>query len=78
MNTKFCFACGMPLDAKSQSVSGNYCGYCTTSEGKLKSREEVAQGIAQWMKMWQPNIDDAKALVRANSYMNAMPAWAKN
>jgi hypothetical protein len=78
MDMKFCFSCGMPLDAGTQNVSANYCGYCTTADGKLKSREEVKQGIAQWMKMWQPDIDDPKALVRAGAYMNGMPAWAEN
>lgn len=76
MDMKFCFSCGMPLDTTTQGTSENYCGYCTTSNGMLKNRDEVVQGIAQWMKMWQPDIDDAKALVRANTYMSAMPAWA--
>ena len=76
MDMKFCFSCGMPLDAESQNSSGEYCGYCTTSEGKLKSREDVMQGIAQWMKMWQPDVDDVKVLVRAKAYMHGMPAWA--
>ena len=78
MDMKFCFSCGMVLYEATQKNAGNYCGYCTTSEGKLKTREEVMQGIAQWMKRWQPDIDDAKALVRAKAYMNAMPAWAED
>ena len=76
MNTRFCFSCGMPLDTGTQNTPDNFCGYCTTNDGKLKSREEVQQGIAQWMKMWQPDIDDEKAAVRAGAYMNGMPAWA--
>jgi hypothetical protein len=76
MDMKFCFSCGMPLDAGGHNVSGNYCGYCTAADGKLKSREEVKQGVARWLKMWQPDIDDATALCRADAYTNAMPAWA--
>ena len=78
MNTRFCISCGMPLDDTTQNTSGNYCDYCITSNGQLKSREEVSQGIAQYLKMLQPDIDDAKALTRAASYMNAMPAWAED
>ena len=73
---QFCHSCAMPIDPSTQNAPGNYCGYCTTSDGALKSREEVQQGIVQWMKMWQPALDDATALVRAQSYMNGMPAWA--
>ena len=77
MDTGYCFSCGMPLDAgASPDVSSNYCGYCTASDGTLKPREEVTNGIAQWMKMWQPDVGDAKALARAKAYMNGMPAWA--
>ena len=76
MDTQFCHSCAMPIDPATQNAPGNYCGYCTGGDGTLKSREEVTQGIAQWMKMWQPDVDDATALVRARAYMNGMPAWA--
>jgi hypothetical protein len=78
MSTRFCFSCGMPLEAAGQGGTGEYCGYCTTSDGTLKPRQEVQNGIAGWMKMWQPEIDEAKASIRAESYMKAMPAWADN
>lgn len=77
MEMKFCYACGMPLDEKSVSPKENYCSYCLTSDGEVKNREEVRQGIAQWMKMWQPDVNDEKALVRADAYMNGMPEWAE-
>lgn len=77
MEMKFCYACGMPLDGKTAGQKENYCSYCLTADGELKSREEVRQGIAQWMKMWQPDVDDEKASIRADAYMNGMPEWAK-
>jgi len=78
MDMKFCFSCGMPLEPNNTKTSSNYCQYCTTSDGKLKSREETMQGIMQWIKSWQPDMTDEKARVRAASYMKAMPAWADN
>ncbi|MBN1761184.1 MAG: hypothetical protein JW863_22840 [Chitinispirillaceae bacterium] len=78
MDMQFCHSCAMPIDPATQNAPGNYCGYCTTGDGNLKSREEVTQGIARWMKMWQPAVDDTTAEVRARAYMNGMPAWAAN
>jgi hypothetical protein len=77
MDAKFCFSCAMPLNADTQTTPGEYCKHCTTADGKLKPREEVTQGLVQWMKMWQPSIDHAKALVRTKAYMSSMPAWAE-
>jgi len=54
----------------------DYCKHCTDDIGHLKPKEEDQQGIARWLKMWQPNLDDEKALLRAADYMKAMPAWA--
>ena len=56
----------------------NYCKYCTDDAGNLKSREEIQQGISGWFKSWQPGIDDAKAVKRAEAYMQSMPAWAND
>ena len=68
----------MPLDTATGNIPGDYCQYCTTSEGQLKSRPEILAGIVQYMKMLQPDLDDTKAASRAKSYMNAMPAWAED
>lgn len=78
MNPRFCLSCGMPLDTATGNISDDYCNYCTTSEGQLKSRQEVLSGIARYLKMLQPDLDDVKAASRAESYMNAMPAWAED
>jgi hypothetical protein len=77
MDDKFCFSCAMPIDVSNQTKS-DFCQYCTQPDGRLKPKEEVMQGIAGWMKMWQPDLDDAKARQRAGAYMNGMPAWAEN
>jgi hypothetical protein len=75
---KFCYSCAAPLNMPDfKGPAENYCKYCTDENGNLKSKEEIQQGVAQWFKIWQPNIDDKKALDRAKNYMKAMPAWAE-
>ena len=37
---------------------------------------EIHAGVVDWLKTWQPNLDDAKARERATLYLKAMPAWA--
>ena len=76
---KFCFSCGAPLaNPDFQGPAEDYCKHCTDENGKLKSKEEIKMGMAQWFKMWQPNLNDEKAMVRAVHYMKAMPAWAES
>ena len=48
----------------------------TDENGNLKSREEILQGCANWLKSWSPDLDDETALKRAEHYMKAMPEWA--
>ncbi|MCK4486945.1 MAG: hypothetical protein KAU38_09310 [Desulfobacterales bacterium] len=75
---KFCHSCAAPLEMPDfKGPAENYCKYCTDEKGNVKSREEVQRGIAEWLKGWQPSLDDEKALARAAHYMKAMPAWAK-
>ncbi len=75
---KHCQSCGMPLaEENNRNSESVYCAYCTNKDGTLKKREEVQIGIAEWLKMFTPDesgsIDFSK---RANSYLQAMPAWA--
>lgn len=73
----FCYSCTAPLSSPEfQGAAADYCKYCTDEAGNLKSRDDVQQGIAEWMKTWQPNLDDAKAARRADLFMQSMPAWA--
>ena len=72
-----CYSCAAPLDNPAfKGIHQDYCKYCTDDSGKLRKKEEVQKGIAGWMKMWQPGIDDAVAMQRAGIYMKSMPAWA--
>lgn len=71
---KFCFSCGMPLD---EHATGKYCQYCSNESGELKSRDDVKQGIAGWLMQITPENKNTDYLKRAESYMNAMPAWAE-
>ena len=74
---KFCFSCGMPLDGEeAQKASGNHCQYCTDEKGNLKSKEDIAQGMVQFMTGWQPKVSEKEFLRRAYAYMSAMPSWA--
>jgi uncharacterized Zn finger protein (UPF0148 family) len=78
MMDKFCYSCGAPLSMPEfKGPSDVYCKYCTTKEGELMPREVVQKGVAQWLQSWQPDLDDAKAIERADYYLKAMPAWAE-
>jgi hypothetical protein len=75
---KFCFSCAAPLNmAEFKGPAENYCKYCTDDSGNLKAKEEVRQGIVQWFKGWQPELDEQTAAARAELYMKSMPAWAE-
>jgi hypothetical protein len=52
------------------------CKHCSDDDGSLKSRNDVRNGIAQWLKSWQ-KIDEREAMMRAEHYMKAMPAWTE-
>ncbi len=74
---KYCYSCGAPLVAPGfKGPADDYCKYCTDDTGRLKPKEDIQRGIARWIKGWQPNIDDRRAMDRAAFYMKAMPAWA--
>ncbi len=75
---KFCHSCGAPLDMPDfKGPADDYCINCTDEQGKLKSADEIKFGLAEWFKMWQPELKQDQALQRAGHYMKAMPAWAE-
>jgi hypothetical protein len=77
MFMNFCHSCAAPIDLPEfQGPAENYCIHCTDEQGTLKSHEEIKAGVVEWMKTWQPDLDDAKAQQRAEHYLKAMPAWA--
>ena len=67
----------MPLTPESKGAHTLYCRHCTDDEGKLRSRDYVQSGLAQFLKMLDETIDDSVAMKRAALYMQAMPAWAE-
>lgn len=74
----FCNSCGMPLSGEDGTdFRGNFCLYCSDENGKLYSRELVQKGIAEWLKQISPENSKADFMKRAESYMQAMPAWAE-
>jgi Putative zinc ribbon domain len=73
-----CYSCGAPLAMPEfKGPAEDYCKHCSDEEGNLKSFEEVRMGTAFWLKSWQPDIDEQKAVERAGHYLKAMPAWAE-
>jgi hypothetical protein len=59
---KYCYSCEMPLTPQSVGAKDNYCTYCTDPTGDVKSKQEIRTGIAQWLKSWQPGIDEKTAV----------------
>ena len=73
----FCHSCAVNLNLPEfVGPVENYCKYCIDESGSVKPAEVVQEGIAHWMKNWQPDIDDETAMARAAIYMKAMPQWA--
>ena len=73
---KHCQSCAAPLTPEFKGASDAYCMFCADEKGTLKERDAVQKCIAEWFMMWQPNLDLATAMTRADYYMKAMPAWA--
>ncbi len=77
MFNNYCYSCGVPMefpDFGEDTV--NYCNRCTDRNGRLVPHDLVQRGIAEWLKTWQPDLDDARAMERAAYYMKSMPAWS--
>ena len=76
MPKKYCHSCTAPLDVPQfRGPSDIYCRYCSDGDGRLLPREKCREGIAHWLREWQPGIDEAESLRRAELFMKAMPAW---
>jgi hypothetical protein len=72
---EFCHSCTAPLSGEYKGPSDKYCKYCTDDAGNLKPREEIREGLAQWMTGWQGTTIEV-ARKRAEYFMKALPAWA--
>jgi len=73
-----CDACGMPMTQPSQHAKGNpqsrYCLYCTNIAGHLKSREDIREGMIQYV-MKLEDWPREKAAVDVERKMATLPAW---
>lgn len=73
-----CESCGMPMENAEQHGGGDinnpYCMYCTTPEGKLKSRGEIREGmIGFYMSRMEKSREEAEKIV--DDTMSRMPTW---
>ena len=80
ITAKNCMSCGMPMARPEDFGGGNpaniYCVHCSNPDGSLKSREEVFEGMVNFM-MTSQNMDRGTAESAARDYMAKMPAWAE-
>lgn len=75
---KICGSCGMPMkkgeDFGGGKMDNAYCVHCCDSEGKLKSYDEVLEGMTRFaVKMM--GVSEEEALKTARENMAKMPAW---
>ena len=75
---KNCMSCSMPMTKPEDFGGGNptniYCVHCSNPDGSLKSRDEVFEGVVNFMMMTQ-NMDRKTAESAAKEHMSKMPAW---
>jgi hypothetical protein len=75
---KSCVSCGMPMTKLEDFGGGNpaniCCVHCSNSDGSLKSRDEVFEGMVNFMMMSQ-KMDRKTAESAAKEHMSKMPAW---
>jgi len=78
---KVCESCGMPMKKTEEHGGGDinniYCVYCTDKTGKLKSRQEVKEGMIQfYMSQMGKTKKEAEEFV--DKQMKKFPAWKDN
>lgn len=76
---KTCESCGMPMEDVGLHGGGDinnpYCVHCTTPEGKLKSREEIREGMINFYISQKRSKEEAERIV--DETMEKMSAWKK-
>jgi uncharacterized glyoxalase superfamily protein PhnB len=76
---KACMSCGMPMTKPEDFGGGNpgnlYCVYCSKPDGSLKTREEVFEGMVNFMVTSQ-KMDRETAESAVKERMVRMPAWS--
>ena len=75
---KACESCGMPMkeakDHGSGDTSNPCCVYCTDEVGKLKSRQEVREGMINfYISQMGKTKEEAEGFV--DEQMKNLPAW---
>ena len=75
---KVCQSCGMPMkvakDHGGKDTNNPYCVYCTDEAGKLKSRQEVREGMIRfYMSQMAKSREEAEKSV--DEHMKNLPAW---
>jgi hypothetical protein len=73
-----CESCGMPMQNDElrggKQPENKCCVHCCDAEGKLKSKEEVREGmISYYVEHEGKSKEDAETFV--DEYMTKMPAW---
>ena len=75
---KSCQSCGMPMNSPADFGGGDeensYCIHCTHPDGKLKSYDEIYEGMV-FMYINKRNMERPEAERVARDYMAMMPAW---
>ena len=77
---EYCISCGMDMSKPEEFGGGKVCNkscvYCSDTEGNLKPRNEVREGMIHfWMQ--REKIDRAAAEKNVDEYMAKMLAWKK-
>jgi hypothetical protein len=73
---KYCTSCLADLSVdENVGNSDQYCRHCSDENGRLRSRDEVLETIAEWFLQWQDDLTPEEARRRADLYMRSMPAW---
>jgi hypothetical protein len=73
-----CDSCGMPMREAKDHGGGDwsnpYCVHCTDETGKLKSREQVREGMTRlYMRRMGKPREEAQKFV--DQQMKKLPAW---
>lgn len=76
--SKFCHACGMPLEKKGDFAGGNeaadFCLHCADAEGNVRSCEEIFEGGVRFF-MSAVGVERALAERVTRKNMKGLPYW---
>lgn len=68
-----CFSCGSLLGRPRPGT--RLCGACATPGGDVRSRNEVEETLAAWLRSWNSGLAPRTARERARTILSTMPAW---